>query len=242
MNVSSGNIAKAINIFDLQYRKSGIRAQRMYPNEALIQFMARNYNSVADESRKEIKVLEVGCGSGANLWMLAKEGFDAYGLDGSNTAVEIANAHLKEKWGVTAKLSFGDFTELPYEDRFFDAVVDVVSLQHLDVISMKKSLFEIGRILKPNGKFFSYRLGDHSIMYLQERNKRIDPVTVENIDRTDLPLHNNGPTSFWSPSLANVIYSECGLKIDDVEVYTRVNSNGMKVEYLAISASHEIKA
>jgi len=27
-----------------------------------------------------------------------------------------------------------------------------------------------------------------------------------------------------------------------VEVYTRVNSNGMKVEYLAISASHEIKA
>ena len=231
------NRDETINIFDQQYLKKGIRAQRMYPNEALIKFMAVNFNCFDDIVRnKDIRVLEVGCGSGANLWMLAKEGFDTYGIDGSKNAVESANIHLKEKWGVSAKISIGDFRELPYEDSFFDVVVDVVSLQHLDMESTKKTLDEIRRILKPNGRFFSYRLGDHSIMPFAQMGNRIDAVTVQNIDGNVLPLNNNGPTSFYSPALAEIIYKECYFKIDGIEVYSHIQSNGMYVEYLSISA------
>jgi len=71
----------AINVFDKQYCERGMRAQRSYPNVALIQFVAANYFSLPQEDRCQLKILEIGCGSGANLWMLAKEGFDAYGLD-----------------------------------------------------------------------------------------------------------------------------------------------------------------
>ena len=50
--------------------------------------MARNYYSAAD--RKNIKVCDMGCGSGANTWYLCNEGFDVYGFDGSESAIEQA--------------------------------------------------------------------------------------------------------------------------------------------------------
>jgi tRNA G46 methylase TrmB len=41
-----------------------------YPGEELIRFVARNFYSFED--RKSVKLLEVGCGTGANLWFMAK--------------------------------------------------------------------------------------------------------------------------------------------------------------------------
>lgn len=76
-----------------------MRTERSYPNEALIQFVAANYFSLPQEDRCQLKILEIGCGSGANLWMLAKEGFDAYGLDSSEEALSLARNHLTNKWG-----------------------------------------------------------------------------------------------------------------------------------------------
>ena len=49
--------------------------------------MGRKYFDKDLEERKNINMLEVGCGSGANLWMLAKEGFNAFGLDESKEAL-----------------------------------------------------------------------------------------------------------------------------------------------------------
>jgi len=154
-----------IKVFDQQYQDHGMRAQRSYPNESLIQFVASNYfkNSLAD--RKNIRVLELGCGSGANLWMLSKEGFDTYGIDSSQAGIELAAQHLRVKWGVEADLQKGSFTQLPYSDAFFDVVVDVVSLQHLDLNDSHLALQEVYRVLKQEGSFFSYRLSDHSVMY-----------------------------------------------------------------------------
>ena len=80
----------SVNHFDKEYHKYGLSAQRMYPNEALCRFLGSNgFFNV--ERKEDIRILEVGCGSGANLWMIAKEGFDAYGLDASSAAI-IVNA------------------------------------------------------------------------------------------------------------------------------------------------------
>jgi len=230
------SIDKTIKIFDKQYQSHGLSAQRRYPNESLIQFLASRYFRFSESKRKSTRILEVGCGSGANLWMMAKEGFDTHGMDSSIKGLELACQHLAEKWGVAADLREGSFTNLPYEQNYFDAVVDVVSLQSINLEDSHLALQEIYRVLKPGGVFFSYRLSDHSVMYEHSGGGRIDAATVDNIVDTTLPLANNGPSSFWSPALARLQYQQAGLEIETIERVGRTYSNGAYVEYLAIQA------
>lgn len=191
----------SIEAFDLGYKVNGIRSQRMYPNESLIQFIAGSYYKEPEDMRKSIRVLEVGCGSGANLWMLSKEGFDVYGVDSSEVGIDLAREHLNKKWNVNANLCKGSFTDLPYDDAFFDVVVDIVSLQHINIADSHLALKEIYRVMKPAGKFFSYRFSDHSDMYEHSGGKRVDISTIDNIADPNQPFANGGPVSFWSPVL-----------------------------------------
>ncbi len=128
-----------------------------YPGEDLIRFVARNFYSA--ESRKDIKILEVGCGPGANLWYMAKEGFEIYGIDGSNTAIEQARARLDSEcpnW--SGQLLVGDISALPFPDEFFDAVIDngaVTCNSYENSISIYS---EMARVAKKQGKLFSRTL------------------------------------------------------------------------------------
>lgn len=214
-----------------------MRSQRSYPNESLIQFIASRYFSLPLADRKNIRILEVGCGSGANLWMLSKEGFDTYGIDSSQAGIELAVQHLGTKWNVEADLQRGSFTSLPYIDAFFDVVVDVVSLQHLNLDDSCVALQEIRRVLKQGGVFFSYRLSDHSVMYEHSAGGWVDAATVDNIVDKTLPLANNGPITFWSPSLARLMYAKANIAIEEIDRLGRTYSTGSYVEYLAITGS-----
>jgi SAM-dependent methyltransferase len=227
----------SIEVFEQQYRERGIHAQRLYPNESLLQFLGSNYFGLTPIERAGIRILEIGCGSGANLWMIAKEGFDAFGCDGSQSAIKIAKEHLQNKWNVAADIRHGVFDQLPYDGSFFDAVCDVVSLQHTTIDESRQSFGEILRVLKTGGYFFSYRLSDASVMYHPRTGKWIDPATVMNVDDVSMPLHNNGQTSFWSPVLARMKYADAGFIDINVERVGRTYDNGAKyVEYLTIAA------
>ena len=227
----------SIERFDQLFRELGVRAQRSYPNESMIQFVASNWFSLEFERRRSIRILEVGCGSGANLWMLAKEGFSVFGLDSSEAGLEIARAHLQDKWGVQANLECGSVTTLPYESSFFDAIIDVVTLQHLNLQDSASALAEIRRVLKPAGLFFSYRISDASSAFLNSGGEFVDAVTVDNVTNTDMPLHGNGPMSFWGASLARKMYLEQGLTVESLERVSRTYGSGTTcVEYLLIAA------
>jgi len=125
-----------------------------YPNEELIRFIAKNFYKAKD--RKRIKILEIGCGPGANLWYLAREGFCVYGIDGSITAIKKAKNRLNgevKDW--SGDLIVGDITTIPFNDQFFDAVVDVECLYCNSIEDLDEILNEINRVLKPKGMFFS---------------------------------------------------------------------------------------
>ena len=53
-----------------------------------------------------------------------------------------------------------DSSELPFNENYFDSVISTVSFHHYP--DQSKSLREINRVLKPNGKFY---LADHSFSY-----------------------------------------------------------------------------
>jgi SAM-dependent methyltransferase len=143
------------------YRSAGFGAQRRYPNEELCRFMGRNFFALPRDARAGVRILELGCGSGANLWMIAREGFDAYGIDLAPAALPLAEQML-ENYGGTAHLRVADMTAVPFADRHFDAVLDVFSTYCLDESGFRKTLAEVARLLKPAGRFFCYTPGKGS--------------------------------------------------------------------------------
>jgi len=98
-----------------------------YPPEHVIRFVARNFYGVPD--RKEVRLLEPGCGPGANVWFMAREGFTVSGIDGSATSIKQASERLTRE-GLAADLRVGDFSTLPWPGSRFDGVVENVSLCH----------------------------------------------------------------------------------------------------------------
>lgn len=128
-----------------------------YPSEEIIRFVARNFYTV--NKRSETRILEVGCGPGANLWYLAREGFATYGIDGSTTAIKKASDRLDEEFQLwIGELVVGDIENLPFEEGFFDAVIDNEAVYCNSFEKSIKIYSDIARVLKRGGKLFSRAL------------------------------------------------------------------------------------
>jgi SAM-dependent methyltransferase len=169
------------------YASQGFGAQRLYPNEELLRFMGRNFFGIPRVQRGAVKILEAGCGSGANLWMIAREGFDACGLDFSPSAIGHCQA-MMEKWNTRATVRVGDMTAMPFPDATFDAVLDVFSAYSLTEAQFDAFLSESARVLKPGGRFFAYTPSKASDAFRDPGNvARIDASTWGGIRRESAP-------------------------------------------------------
>jgi len=106
----------------------------------LASFVAEICRQVTD---RRPRILDVGCGTGANLLMLSKYG-DAEGVDVSEDAL----AFCRERGLQNVKLGAGE--ELPYEGGTFDLVTafDVVEHMDDDLAGVK----EMRRVLRPGGR------------------------------------------------------------------------------------------
>jgi ubiquinone/menaquinone biosynthesis C-methylase UbiE len=165
------------------YKIHGLSAQRNYPNEELCRFMGREFFKKPRSERSRIKILETGCGSGANLWMLAQEGFSTYGLDISSEGLKVCKERLIGM-GLNAQLECASMTKMPYTDQYFDAVVDVFSSHCLDLENKKLYLDEVSRVLKTDGLFYSYHPSKNSDAYKDHAPARlIDESTLNAILR-----------------------------------------------------------
>lgn len=179
------------SFYEASYGSQGFSAQRRYPNEEMCRFMGRHFFRIPADRRRTIRILEVGCGSGANLWMIGREGFSAYGLDLSSEAIELCRRML-EAYGTTADLKVGSMTDTGYPACFFDAVVDVFSSYCLDNQGHSAFLDEVARILKPGGRFFSYLPSQESEVFRNPGpSTRIDDSTLDGIQRPDAPYFGN---------------------------------------------------
>lgn len=107
--------------------------------------------------RKKLKVLETGCGAGNNIWFLAAEGYEAYGIDYSSSAIDYAAKRLKEE-GLQAELEVGDISNLPWPDDYFDIVIDRGAITQNNYEQVKLILAENFRVLKPGGVIMCFTL------------------------------------------------------------------------------------
>jgi len=98
---------------------------------------------VKDGPAAPLKILDVGCGTGANLEMLSEFG-TAEGVDVSAEALSFCQA----RGLVNVKL--GEAEHLPYEAGSFDLVTGLDVVEHLD--DDRAGLREMARVLRPGGR------------------------------------------------------------------------------------------
>ena len=132
------------------------------PYDFIASFVFRN--APRDIPRDQVKVLEIGCGAGNNLWFLASEGFSVAGVDGSSAAIKAAQERLSESQ-LEGDLQVQDFTALPFEGGSFDLVFDRGALTCCGQSDMIKALNEAHRVLKPGGAFFFNPIADSDTSY-----------------------------------------------------------------------------
>jgi len=94
-------------------------------------------------AKRKPRILDVGCGTGANLQMLSQFGA-AEGVDVASEALDFCRAR-----GL-ARVRQGAAETLPYEDASFDLVTGLDVVEHLD--DDLSGLREMHRVLRPGGR------------------------------------------------------------------------------------------
>ena len=125
-----------------------------YPYDRVVSFILNNFSS---GNRSTKRILDLGCGGGNHIKFLAEEGFNYYGIDGSEESIRLSNLILNTI--DNPKLKVSNFIELDYSDYFFDAIIDRQSMGHNKKEDIKLILSEIRRILKKGGKLHSHVFG-----------------------------------------------------------------------------------
>jgi SAM-dependent methyltransferase len=97
------------------------------------------------------QVLDVGCGYGRHAMELSARGFHVVGLDLS-TPLLVRGGEEAHRRGLTINFIRGDMRELDFENQFDAAYSLFSTFGYFDDETNKKTLQNIARALKPNGK------------------------------------------------------------------------------------------
>ena len=94
--------------------------------------------------------LDIGCGHGRHLCLLASMGWRIVGLDWSTVALEHAKRTV-EASGRYARFVAADFRHLPFDKPAFSLVIATRVLNHGFLLDFKCALTEIKRVLLAGG-------------------------------------------------------------------------------------------
>ena len=113
-------------------------------------------------------VLDIGCGVGAFLRLVADCGARAFGLDASEALIKLARSRVPD-----ADLRIGDMELLPYDDDAFDLVTGFNSFFFAnDIVA---ALREAGRVAKPGAPVVIQVWGPHERNDLEAMKEIVRP-------------------------------------------------------------------
>lgn len=135
-----------------------------YPSEEVLRFLARRVAIRAGLSQIRYadgyttggKALDFGCGIGRHVKLLDEFGFDSYGVDLSEHAIEtgrnwLAGAGLSR---TDERLLQADGRKLPFQDETFVLAVSHGVLDSMPFEIAKACMTEIRRVLQPGALFY----------------------------------------------------------------------------------------
>jgi ubiquinone/menaquinone biosynthesis C-methylase UbiE len=106
------------------------------------------YHELGDVAGK--RIVDFGCGSGANSVLLAHRGAHVWGIDISEDLLRLAQRRLSVS-GREGGATFvaGSAHDMPFPDNSIDVVFGIAILHHLDLDLVSR---EVRRVLKPGGR------------------------------------------------------------------------------------------
>lgn len=123
----------------------------------------------------DAKVLDVGSGSGRDVFVMSTAGIDATGLDLSEGMIKFAQEKYPE-----LKFVHGDMLQIPFPEDSFDGIWAHGSLFHLETNEeIAQAFSEFRRVLKPNGML-------HILVKLQKDQDKIKVFSDEQYPGTRL--------------------------------------------------------
>ena len=128
------------------YSSDSFRHKNEYPSEEVVSFLMQNYGDLKD--RSNINILDLGCGWGNNLKFFKDKGFSYSGIDFSDSAVKHCRKYHDNIFCCS-------MDKLPFENQYFDVVIDRMAIQHNKFEIIKSTFNEIFRVLKKSGFLFS---------------------------------------------------------------------------------------
>ncbi len=170
--------------------------------------------------RQGLKILDVGCGVGAEILELSYLGADCVGLDTGQSNIRLIKAvkdHFKLE---NPTVIYGNSCGLPFYDNTFDVVMSFEFFEHVadPHLAMKEQM----RVLKPGGRF------------IIEQANFLDPLLLFNLlIRSPLRNHHMMGGLRWLFTKGKVIrnYGGLGWEGKDEDVHSRLWWRGKIKQY-----------
>lgn len=189
-----------------------------YPFEDMVRFLSRYRRGVSDFKKKN-RILDLGCGEGANTKVMVDLKFKTAAIDGSAAAIRHAR-----QWVGSRKVDFKtmDFLDLDknFPAGYFDLVCDNVAMYANTLSNIQAILKKIAYVLKPGGKFYCVSFSSRTTGF--GRGKRLEKNTYARVPLG--PLKNGGITHFFTENEIRKLWSKF-FKIESIDrlAYTQFN-------------------
>ena len=126
------------------------RFRPLYPAESIVRFLFTNFSHELNE-RKNIKIIDIGCGAGRHTRLCSEQGFNTYAVDFSKKGV-VESEKLLADSNLKAQFSVADMGDLPFETETFDGAISFGVFYYTDSTGMKRAISEMYRVLKQGAK------------------------------------------------------------------------------------------
>lgn len=177
--------------WEKEYQKQLLVTKDDRPQNFLVQFI-KYLKKEKKFPINDLKILDLGCGTGRNANYLAEKGNQVVGVDIAANALKIGEERA-QKLGLESAVKYlcqSIGAELPFADNDFDLILDITSSNSLNDFERGIYLKECQRVLRPGGFMILRALckdGDQNVKKLLELSpgKEVDTYFLKELGLTE---------------------------------------------------------